>query len=247
MKGGQYFVAIRRPGSSSKVLSPQRCATRWQDRDYSPRLGSRSFWPSMSALPKEAAQRRANPDRAEAFFSYQLNSSDRLLPLRRPGRAGFQRNQPFGRMAIGRMIGTGWRGRWAAAPGACPHIAGHSTGYARAARGMDTRRLQHFLGTPSRIPCATRRCRRSHSRISGADLRWALDALRCRPLIAACAGEAGFKRPRSCLLEALAICVHLDCKTLRILGHAVLFEPFRNLLHRRPLPAPMIERSFRVD
>jgi site-specific recombinase XerD len=53
-----------------------------------------------------------------------------------------ERGQPFGRMGIGRMIER--------AGEALPfpvhvHMLRHSTGYALAGRGMDTRRLQHYL------------------------------------------------------------------------------------------------------
>ncbi len=59
-----------------------------------------------------------------------------------------ERGQPFGRMGIGRMIeragevaGLSFRVH--------VHMLRHSTGYALANRGMDTRRLQHFLGHAS--------------------------------------------------------------------------------------------------
>ncbi len=60
-----------------------------------------------------------------------------------------ERGQPFGRMGIGRMIE-----RAGEAAGLLPfrvhvHMLRHSTGYALANRGMDTRRLQHFLGHAS--------------------------------------------------------------------------------------------------
>ena len=59
-----------------------------------------------------------------------------------------ERGQPFGRMGIGRMIER------AGEPAGLPfpihvHMLRHSTGYALAARGMDTRQLQHFLGHAS--------------------------------------------------------------------------------------------------
>jgi site-specific recombinase XerD len=59
-----------------------------------------------------------------------------------------ERGQPFGRMGIGRMIERA--GETAGLP--LPvhvHMLRHSTGYALAARGMDTRRLQHYLGHAS--------------------------------------------------------------------------------------------------
>jgi type 1 fimbriae regulatory protein FimB len=59
-----------------------------------------------------------------------------------------ERDQPFGRMGIARMIeragqvvGLAFRVH--------VHMLRHSTGYALANRGMDTRRLQHFLGHAS--------------------------------------------------------------------------------------------------
>jgi site-specific recombinase XerD len=59
-----------------------------------------------------------------------------------------ERGQPFGRMGIGRMIERA--GEAAGLPFPVDvHILRHSTGYALAARGMDTRRLQHFLGHAS--------------------------------------------------------------------------------------------------
>jgi len=59
-----------------------------------------------------------------------------------------QRGQPFGRMGIGRMIERA--GEAAKLPFPIHvHMLRHSTGYALANRGMDTRRLQHFLGHAS--------------------------------------------------------------------------------------------------
>lgn len=59
-----------------------------------------------------------------------------------------ERGQPFGRMGIARMIERA--GEAAALPFPVHvHMIRHSTGYALAAKGMDTRRLQHFLGHAS--------------------------------------------------------------------------------------------------
>ena len=59
-----------------------------------------------------------------------------------------ERGQPFGRMGIGRMIERA--GETAALPFPVhAHMLRHSTGYALAGKGMDTRRLQHFLGHAS--------------------------------------------------------------------------------------------------
>ena len=56
-----------------------------------------------------------------------------------------ERDQPFGRMGIGRMIERAGEAAGLPFP-VHVHMLRHSTGYALAARGMDTRRLQHFLG-----------------------------------------------------------------------------------------------------
>ena len=59
-----------------------------------------------------------------------------------------ERGQPFGREGIGRMIERA--GKAAKLPFPIHvHMLRHSTGYALAAKGMDTRRLQHFLGHAS--------------------------------------------------------------------------------------------------
>jgi site-specific recombinase XerD len=59
-----------------------------------------------------------------------------------------ERGQPFGRMGIARMIERA--GEAAELPFAVHvHMLRHSTGYALATKGMDTRRLQHYLGHAS--------------------------------------------------------------------------------------------------
>jgi site-specific recombinase XerD len=59
-----------------------------------------------------------------------------------------ERGQPFGRMGIGRMVERA--GEAAKLPFPIhAHMLRHSTGYALANKGMDTRRLQHFLGHAS--------------------------------------------------------------------------------------------------
>jgi site-specific recombinase XerD len=59
-----------------------------------------------------------------------------------------ERGQPFNRMGIARVIERA--GTAAKLPFAVHvHMLRHSTGYALANRGMDTRRLQHFLGHAS--------------------------------------------------------------------------------------------------
>ena len=78
------------------------------------------------------------------------------LLLRQQGSNGVQsayvfvneRAQPFGRMGIARMMER--TGEAAKLPFPVHvHMLRHSTGYALAGKGMDTRRLQHFLGHAS--------------------------------------------------------------------------------------------------
>ena len=59
-----------------------------------------------------------------------------------------ERGRPFGRMGIGRMIERAGEAARLPFP-VHVHMLRHSTGYALGARGMDTRRLQHFLGHAS--------------------------------------------------------------------------------------------------
>ena len=59
-----------------------------------------------------------------------------------------ERGQRFGRMGISRMIERAGEAAGMRFP-VHVHMLRHSTGYALAARGMDTRRLQHFLGHAS--------------------------------------------------------------------------------------------------
>ena len=58
-----------------------------------------------------------------------------------------ERSEPFRRMGIARMVERA--GEAAKLPSVHVHMIRHSTGYALAAKGMDTRRLQHFLGHAS--------------------------------------------------------------------------------------------------
>lgn len=59
-----------------------------------------------------------------------------------------ERAQPFGRMGIGRMIERASEAAGLPFP-VHVHMLRHSTGYALAARRMDMRRLQHYLGHAS--------------------------------------------------------------------------------------------------
>src|SRR5215471_9090209 len=81
---------------------------------------------------------------------------DELTGLKRLQREGIkstyvfvnERGQPFGRMGIGRMIERAGEAAKLPFP-VHVHMLRHSTGYALANKGMDTRRLQHFLGHAS--------------------------------------------------------------------------------------------------
>ena len=59
-----------------------------------------------------------------------------------------ERGQPFGRMGVARMIERAGEAAKLPFP-VHVHMLRHSTGYALANKGMDTRRLQHFLGHAS--------------------------------------------------------------------------------------------------
>jgi site-specific recombinase XerD len=59
-----------------------------------------------------------------------------------------ERGQPFGRMGVGRMIERAGEAAKLPFP-VHVHMLRHATGYTLAAKGMDTRRLQHFLGHAS--------------------------------------------------------------------------------------------------
>jgi len=81
---------------------------------------------------------------------------DELTGLKRLQREGIkstyvfvnERGQPFGRMGIARMIERAGEAAKLPFP-VHVHMLRHSTGYALANKGMDTRRLQHFLGHAS--------------------------------------------------------------------------------------------------
>ena len=59
-----------------------------------------------------------------------------------------EHGQPFGRMGIGRMIERAGEAAKLPFP-VHVHMLRHSTGFALAGKGMDTRRLQHYLGHAS--------------------------------------------------------------------------------------------------
>ena len=59
-----------------------------------------------------------------------------------------ERGQPFGHMGVARMIERAGEAAKMPFP-VHVHMLRHSTGYALANKGMDTRRLQHYLGHAS--------------------------------------------------------------------------------------------------
>ena len=59
-----------------------------------------------------------------------------------------ERGTPFGRMGIARLVERAGEAAGLPFP-VHVHMLRHATGYALAAKGMDTRRLQHFLGHAS--------------------------------------------------------------------------------------------------
>jgi type 1 fimbriae regulatory protein FimB/type 1 fimbriae regulatory protein FimE len=119
----------------------EACDLRWDDID----------------LPKRTIIVRRLKDSTDSVHYLERDELNGLKLLRRQQQAGGtkgayifinERGQPFGRMGIGRMIERA--GEAAGLPFPLHvHMLRHSTGYALAARGMDTRRLQHFLGHAS--------------------------------------------------------------------------------------------------
>ena len=81
-----------------------------------------------------------------------------------------ERGQPFGRMGIARMIERAGTAARLPFP-VHAHMLRHSTGYTLAGKGMDTRRLQHFLGhaSISNTVRYTAKCHRNHSKTFGGD------------------------------------------------------------------------------
>jgi site-specific recombinase XerD len=78
-----------------------------------------------------------------------------------------ERGQPFGRMGIARMIERAGEAAGLPFP-VHVHMLWHSTGYALAARGMDTDAFSTTWAMPaSPTGCATRPCRRCRSRTFG--------------------------------------------------------------------------------
>jgi site-specific recombinase XerD len=112
----------------------EACDLRWDDID----------------LPKRTIIVRRLKGSTDSVHYLERDEVNGLKLLHRQAAYVFinERGQPFGRMGIGRMIERA--GEAAGLPFPMHvHMLRHSTGYALAARGMDTRRLQHFLGHAS--------------------------------------------------------------------------------------------------
>jgi site-specific recombinase XerD len=114
----------------------EACDLRWDDLD----------------LPKRTITVRRLKGSTDSVHYLERDELAGLKRLQREPRSAYvlvnERGQPFGRMGIGRMIERAG----AAAKLSFPvhvHMLRHSTGFALAGKGMDTRRLQHYLGHAS--------------------------------------------------------------------------------------------------
>jgi site-specific recombinase XerD len=119
----------------------EACDLRWDDID----------------LPKRTIIARRLKGSTDSVHYLERDELNGLKLLRRQQQANGikaayvfinERGQPFGRMGIGRMIERAGEAARLPFP-VHVHMLRHSTGYALAVRGMDTRRLQHFLGHAS--------------------------------------------------------------------------------------------------
>ena len=119
----------------------EACDLRWDDID----------------LPKRTMIVRRLKGSTDSVHYLERDEVNGLKLLQRQQQAGGikgayvfinERGEPFARMGIGRMIERAGEAAGLPFP-VHVHMLRHSTGYALAARGMDTRRLQHFLGHAS--------------------------------------------------------------------------------------------------
>jgi type 1 fimbriae regulatory protein FimB/type 1 fimbriae regulatory protein FimE len=116
----------------------EACDLRWDDIDWRKRSvairrlkqsnNSAHYLERDEFTGLRRLQREQNPKSAYVFTS--------------------ERGQPFGRMGIARIIERAGEAANLPFP-VHVHMLRHSTGYALANRGIDTRRLQHFLGHAS--------------------------------------------------------------------------------------------------
>jgi site-specific recombinase XerD len=119
----------------------EACDLRWDDIDLAKRtiIVRRLKGSTDSSHYLERDEHRALGDLWRAYAKRGVKSDYVFVN---------ERGQPFGRMGIARMIERA--GEVAKLPFPIHvHMLRHSTGYALANRGMDTRRLQHFLGHAS--------------------------------------------------------------------------------------------------
>jgi site-specific recombinase XerD len=116
----------------------EACDLRWDDLD----------------LPKRTINVRRLKGSLDSVHYLERDELAGLKRLQREqgSKAGYvflnERGQPFHRMGIARMIERAGEAAKLSFP-VHVHMLRHSTGYALANRGMDTRRLQHFLGHAS--------------------------------------------------------------------------------------------------
>jgi type 1 fimbriae regulatory protein FimB/type 1 fimbriae regulatory protein FimE len=116
----------------------EACDLRWDDID----------------LPKRTIQVRrlkGSDDSGHYLERDELAALKRLQREQKPKSSYVfvnERGQPFARMGIGRMIERAGGAANLPFP-VHVHMLRHSTGFALAGKGMDTRRLQHYLGHAS--------------------------------------------------------------------------------------------------
>src|SRR5215471_6894611 len=109
-------------------------------------------WDDLDLAKRTIAVRRlkGSVDSAHYLERDELAGLKRLQREQQPKSAYVflnERGQPFNRMGIARLIERA--GEVAKLPRVHVHMLRHSTGYALAGKGMDTRRLQHYLGHAS--------------------------------------------------------------------------------------------------
>ena len=116
----------------------EACDVRWDDIDWPKRtiIVRRLKGSTDSSHYLERDEHKALGDLRRAYAAKDIKSDYVFVN---------ERGEPFGRMGIARKIE-----RAGEAAGLSfsvhVHMLRHSTGYALAAKGMDTRRLQHYLG-----------------------------------------------------------------------------------------------------
>lgn len=110
-------------------------------------------WDDLDLTKRTIAVRRlkGSIDSAHYLERDELAGLKRLQREQEPKSAYMflnERHQPFNRMGVARMIERAGKAANLPIP-VHVHMLRHSTGYALAGKGMDTRRLQHFLGHAS--------------------------------------------------------------------------------------------------